>query len=99
MPEVAGKCTPDVAVMRNGKWIYVEVELSDGRSEKLSKWKNLAESNHGFVALCAVNEERRSRLIAECRSAHLLGMATDLKTLVTPYDQVRLDSELWAEVW
>jgi hypothetical protein len=99
MPEVTGKCAPDLAVMRNGEWINVEVELSDGREEKPSKWKNLAESNHGFVALCAATEERRSRLIAKCRTAQLPGMATDLKSLVTHYDKVRLEAELWAESW
>ena len=99
MPEVTGKCAPDLAVMRNGEWINVEVELSDGREENPSKWKNLAESNHGFVALCAATEERRSRMVAECRAAHLLGMATDLKTLVVQYEKVRLDAELWTESW
>ena len=99
MPEVTGKSAPDLAVRRRGEWINVEVELSDGREENPAKWKNLAESNHGFVALCAATEERRSRMVAECRAAQLLGMATDLKSLVTPYDKVPLEAELWTESW
>ncbi len=99
LPDVGGKCAPDVAVRCNGAWIHVEVELSDGRQEHPAKWKNLAESNHGLVALCAATEERRARMIAECQAAQLLGMATDLKTLAVHYEKVRLDTELWSETW
>ena len=94
-----GRSVPDVVVLRNSERINVEVELSTGREEKPAKWKNLAQANSGSVALCAATEERRERFILECRAEHLPGMATDLKTLVTPYDKVALDAELWASTW
>ncbi|MEI7672921.1 MAG: hypothetical protein WCK00_12495, partial [Deltaproteobacteria bacterium] len=99
LPEMEGRSVPDVVVLRNDERINVEVELSTGREEKTAKWKNLAEANCGFVALCAATAERRERFILECRAEHLPGMATDLKTLVTPYDKVALDAELWASTW
>jgi DNA-binding PadR family transcriptional regulator len=99
LPEVAGRSAPDVAVMRDGSHIHVEVELSTGREENPAKWQNLAEANQGFVAFCAATEERRERFISACRAEHLPGMATDLKTLATPYDDVPLDAGLWASTW
>ena len=59
---------PDVLVEKDGEGWYGEVELGD---ESKREWKNLAALNRGQVALCAVDEEGRTRLVrlpVACRS-------------------------------
>jgi len=85
---------PDVLLEKDGRWIYVEVELG---SRKQAKWRNLLRFQ-GFVALCARTPLSRRARIQECRAVGASGMATDLETL---YHQGKDgdDPSLWAEEW
>lgn len=93
LPPVEGKAEPDVLVVRGEERVFVEVEFGEN---KPSKWRNLAELQ-GFVALCAATEEKRSRLVAECKLDKLSGMATDIETLIKESGGV--SGRLWVERW
>jgi hypothetical protein len=85
---------PDVLVEKDGRRIYVEVELG---SRKAQKWRNM-QREQSFVALCAKTPTSRKSLIAECTRVGAAGMATDLLTL---YQKTRETEPgpLWAEEW
>lgn len=68
---------PDVLVEKDGRQMYVEVELG---SRKLPKWRNM-QAAQGFVALCAKTPDSRRSLIQECRRVNAAGLATDLASL------------------
>jgi hypothetical protein len=99
MPEVKGsKALPDVLILRGKEKLYVEVELGD--KERVSKWRNQSALNNGHVALCAATPKTRARLIDDCRLNNLVGMATDLETLVrNKFKEINSASPLWEENW
>ncbi len=93
-PDVAGPADPDVLVEKDGEKIYVEVEgESGGEERRMKKWRNMADFQ-GFVALAAVNEAMRERLVGEAKGASKRGMATDIQYLIR-----NPDGDLWAERW
>ena len=93
LPPVEGKSEPDVLVEKDGQKIYVEVEFG---SDKPAKWRNLADLQ-GFVAICAATEDKRSKLVAECKLDRLKGRATDIETLIQESGGVV--GNLWHEKW
>ena len=93
LPPVEGKAEPDVLVEQGEDKICVEVELGN---DKPAKWRNL-NTLQGFVALCAATEDKRSRLVAECKLDKLKGMATDIETLIQESGGVT--GNLWFERW
>jgi hypothetical protein len=93
LPPVEGKSEPDVMVEKGDEKIYVEVEFG---SDKPAKWRNLA-NLQGFVALCAATEDKRSKLVAECKLDRLKGRATDIETLIKESGGVV--GNLWHEKW
>lgn len=99
LPQVESiNAVPDLAVRRGDQTLYVEVELS--KKESPTKWRNQADLNSGKVALCAATPEGRKRLVGDCRLAHLLGLATDLETLVkVKFQTIDETTPLWLEEW
>ena len=93
-PEAEGNADPDVLIEKDGTKIYVEVEGESGSDERrMKKWRNMADFQ-GFVALVAVNEAMRGRLVSEAKGASRRGMATDIQYLIQ-----NPDGDLWAETW
>jgi hypothetical protein len=88
------KLTPDILIMRgNEKW-YVSLVLDGG------KIQNLSALNGGQTVFCAAMPQSRARLIEECKTGQMPGMATDLETLVSSkYRELTPDSALWLESW
>jgi hypothetical protein len=76
--------------------IYVEVEGRHHRG-KWHKWRTQARYQN-FVAVCAKTPARRHRLVRECRSAGVAGIATDLQTLIKNYHAGEI-SPFWREYW
>jgi hypothetical protein len=99
MPSVEGKAAPDLVILRGDERLYVEVER--GQKEKSSKWTGIASLNDGTVALCAMTEKYRQRLVGDCKLLKInSGFATDLKSLVTVrYDDIGAETPLWMKKW
>ena len=99
MPSVEGKAAPDLVILRGDERLYVEVER--GQKEKPSKWTGIASLNEGTVALCAMTEKYRQRLVGDCKLLKInAGFATDLKSLVTVrYDDIGAETPLWMKKW
>ncbi len=94
-PPVKGPAEPDVALRRDGRTLYVEVEAASGTDERrMKKWRNLADLQ-GFVALAADTAETRTQLVAEAKAAKTHGKATDVITLMTRESQ----DDIWLEEW
>lgn len=93
MPPVEGKAEPDAMVVKGEDQVYVEVEFGN---DKPAKWRNLTDLQ-GFVALCAATEDKRSRLVSECKLDRLKGKATDIETLIQESGGVT--GNLWLEKW
>jgi hypothetical protein len=90
---------PDIRIAfadSNAGPIYVEVEGRHHRS-KWHKWRTQARYQD-FVAVCAKTPARRHRLVRECRSAGVAGIATDLQTLIKNYHAGTF-SPFWQEYW
>lgn len=85
---------PDLLVEKDGRRMYVEVELG---SRKAQKWRNI-QGEQGFVALCSKTPTTRKTLIAECRQVGAVGMATDLVTLYREAQETEV-GPLWDEEW
>jgi hypothetical protein len=96
MPSVdaAGQFKPDAFVVQAEKSVFVEIELGYG---KLSKWRNMA-AHQGLVAICTNSVTHRKALKRECRSLHLPGCSTDLRTLFLSSRQ-ESPSPLWLDEW
>jgi hypothetical protein len=99
MPSIEGKVAPDLVILRRDERLYVEVER--GQKEKSSKWTGIASLNEGTVALCAMTEKYRQRLVGDCKLLKInAGFATDLKSLVTVrYDDIGAETPLWMKKW
>jgi hypothetical protein len=99
MPSIEGKTAPDLVILRENERLYVEVER--GQKEKSSKWTGIASLNEGTVALCAMTEKYRQRLVGDCKLLKIkAGLATDLKSLVTVrYDDIGAETPLWMKKW
>jgi hypothetical protein len=99
MPSVEGKAAPDLVILRGDERLYVEVER--GQKEKSAKWTGIASLNGGTVALCAMTEKYRQRLVGDCKLLKInAGFATDLKSLVTVrYDDIGAETPLWLKKW
>ncbi|OQY36003.1 MAG: hypothetical protein B6I38_00650 [Anaerolineaceae bacterium 4572_5.1] len=99
MPSVEGKAAPDLVILRGDECLYVEVER--GQKEKSAKWTGIASLNEGTVALCAMTEKYRQRLVGDCKLLKIkAGLATDLKSLVTVrYDDIGAETALWLKKW
>jgi hypothetical protein len=99
MPSVEGKAAPDLVILREDERLYVEVER--GQKEKSAKWTGIAALNGGTVALCAMTEKYRQRLVGDCKLLKInAGFATDLKSLVTVrYDDIGAETPLWMKKW
>jgi hypothetical protein len=99
MPSVEGKAAPDLVILSGDECLYVEVER--GQKEKSAKWTGIAALNNGKVALCAMTEKYRQRLVGDCKLLKIkAGLATDLKSLVTVrYDDIGAETPLWMKKW
>jgi len=99
MPNVKGKTAPDLVILRGDERLYVEVER--GQKEKSAKWTGIAALNNGSVALCAMTDKYRRRLVGDCKLLKIkAGLATDLKSLVTVrYDDIGAETPLWLKKW
>ena len=99
MPSVEGKAAPDLVILREDERLYVEVER--GQKEKSAKWTGITALNGGTVALCAMTEKYRQRLVGDCKLLKInAGFATDLKSLVTVrYDDIGAETPLWMKKW
>ena len=99
LPTVEGHAVPDVLVSRENERTYVEVEINT--NDKLSKWKNLAELNGGFAAVCARTFEAGEKLGAFCKTNGIkLGLSTDLATLFEAgYYGAPVGGQLWQNAW
>lgn len=100
LPEVAGDWQPDLWIEHAGASRYVELELSD--KVNAAKWRHLADLNSGAVALCAGNTTQRARLVGDCHTLKLPGVATDLETLAKEFKEQRAAAEalpLFQETW
>ena len=101
VPLVPGKSFPDVYIERGEEFSYVEVERSV--KDKSHKWQHQAELQ-GHVALCAVDQKSRARLVGDCKLNRSIrhGRATDMHTLMElaamHKDKVG-ETPLWAEEW
>ena len=95
LPQVSAALEPDVLVLKGGVDIYAEFEVQAHR--KLEKWEKVY-LFQGFVALCCFVPEACFRLTAECQKIRLLGIATDLQTLVKDINTPDFDS-LWIDRW
>ncbi len=60
-----GRFVPDVLIQKNGKELYVEVELGTG---KQAKWKNMVNALD-YIAYCGHRPEHTIELLAECSEA------------------------------
>ena len=100
LPEVSGEWQPDLWIEHAGESRYVELELSD--KVNAAKWRHLADLNQGTVALCAGNTTQRARLVGDCQTLKLPGVATDLETLAREFKEQRAAAEtlpLFQETW
>jgi len=79
LPEVNASLEPDVLVSKSGMNIYAEFEIR--AHEKLGKWRKACQFQ-GFVALCSFTPKSCSSLVAECKTSHVSGVATNLQSLV-----------------
>ncbi|MBI9044585.1 MAG: hypothetical protein JEZ06_08875 [Anaerolineaceae bacterium] len=104
LPEIAGSpSVPDVCVSKGEQKIFVEVERGDGSK---NKWENLASLGDGQIGICAVTEEKRRRLVDDCKLLKIKGCATDLKSLIfeskdkpRPMAEINQRDDLWIEEW
>lgn len=97
LPEISSdqNAVPEVWIGRGAEALYVEVE-----SGKPTHWRDQAKLNGSGVALCALTERSRQRLAGDCKLDNLVGVATDLETLVkTKYKTVDHTTPLWIEEW
>ncbi len=63
MPDFqVGRFVPDVLIEKNGKKLYVEVELHTGKE---AKWRNMHNAL-GYVALCGRRPKHEAQLVKEC---------------------------------
>jgi len=99
LPEVSGaKSAPDAWVMRGQEKLHVEIEMDE--KEHLSKWRNQSALNDGRVALCAITQKARARLVGHCKHDHVSGVATDLESLISgKFKELNSASPLWQENW
>lgn len=84
---------PDLLLEKDGKKMYVEVELG---SRKKEKW-NLYKKMQGYAAICGKTLVSTDTLIRECKKVQLGGFATDLEYLAELRNQP--ESPLWRENW
>ena len=74
-----GRFVPDAVVEKNGKKIYVEVELHYGKE---AKWRNM-HSALGYMAFCGRSPQHKETLLKECKEVGEPVQATDLSSLIT----------------
>ncbi len=92
LPEVKGtKSAPDARVMRGAEKLYVEVESDERR--------NQSALNGGRAALCALTQKSRAQWVSACKLEHLPGMATDIESLLSKFNDLNSDSPFWLENW
>jgi hypothetical protein len=101
LPVVSGQSFPDAYVELGEECSYVEVERST--KELSTKWHHQVELQ-GQVALCAVDQKSRARLVSDCKLDRNVrhGRATDMRTLMelaSMYKDKVGNTPLWAEVW
>jgi len=64
--------------------------------------KDLAQLNNGKVALCALNEQGREKVLETCRESGITGVSTDLFSLAFVKEHlprsltlISVDDDLW----
>jgi hypothetical protein len=78
LPVVNGVVQPDVRVEKGEEIWYVGIESNEFNPEKLVE---LAQLNNGKIALCALNEHGREKLLEACRESGITGVSNDLFSL------------------
>jgi len=98
VPEVSGSAKPDALIQKGSESYYVEVET--GNRDKPDKWRNLAGTQGGKVAICTVLADQRKQLVSDCKNMGLQGVAVDLESIVkAKLDTIGPDLQLWNDVW
>lgn len=96
LPDFAGHFQPDAQlILDGGVSQFVEVENGHG---KLDKWRRLADIQ-GHAAICTNTPVHRRKVIEECKSLGIRGVAADLKTLSQEKGEDGWLSYLWLEDW